>query len=169
MRRAAATASSVRRRADRLAVAVAAALLALASLLSAAAHAALQSSEPASGAAVVGPVTSIALDFTEGVEAAFSTFKLFRLDAAVDLEADNAELRLNGLAAVVISRHLGSQEFGEGQVEVELLADPADKSSVVLQTAEPLAPGHYVVMWRVLSADTHVVDGHFVFTVVVGE
>lgn len=150
-------------------VAVAAALLAFASLSSAAAHAALQSSEPASGSAVPGPVTSIALDFSEGVEAAFSTFKLFRLDAEVDLEADNAELRLNGLAAVVISRHLGSREVGGGQVEIEVLTDSADKSVVVLQTAEPLAPGHYVVMWRVLSADTHVVDGHFVFTVVAGE
>ena len=29
----------------------------------------------------------------------------------------------------------------------------------------PLAPGRYVVRWRVLSADTHVTDGDYEFTV----
>lgn len=131
----------------------------------AAAHAALQSSEPAAGAAVTADVTEVTLTFTEGIEALFSTFKLFRLDAEVDLNAANAELRLNGLAAVLVNRYLGSQEVGEGQVVIELVTDRADRTTVVLRPLEPLAPGHYVAMWRVLSADTHVVDGQFVFTV----
>lgn len=104
-------------------------------------------------------------DLHRGIEALFSTFKLFRLDAEVDLNAANAELRLNGLAAVLVNRYLGSQEVGEGQVVIELVTDRADRTTVVLRPLEPLAPGHYVAMWRVLSADTHVVDGQFVFTV----
>ena len=40
-----------------------------------------------------------------------------------------------------------------------------NKALVTLAFPEPLEPGHYVVMWRLLSGDTHVVDGHIVFTV----
>lgn len=147
-----------------------AALVALIALVPlAGAHAALRTSEPAAGAVVSQPLDSVTIGFTEGVEAAFSTFKLYRLDTDVDLEADDADMRLAGLAAVVVSRYLGSQEEGEGAIAIEVETDPADRSLVTLRAVEPLAPGHYVVMWRILSADTHVVDGNFVFTVTAAE
>lgn len=129
------------------------------------AHAALSGSEPAAFAAVRPPVGSVTIRFTEAIEAAFSTFKLYRLDADVDLGADNAELRLGGLASVVISAYLRSDEEGEGHVATTVVTNPTDKAVVTLEAVEPLEPGHYVVMWRILSADTHVVDGSFVFTV----
>jgi len=42
--------------------------------------------------------------------------------------------------------------------------DPAD-ASVLRVSLPPLAPGVYRVLWRVLSADTHVTAGDFSFEV----
>lgn len=129
------------------------------------AHAHLDSSTPDAGAVVSDSVTVVELRFSEGLEVAFSTFKAYRLDAEVDLTADNAAARLNALAAVVVSRHSGTAEDGDGKIDAVVENLDGDKSVVTLTFAEPLAPGHYVVMWRVLSVDTHVVDGHIVFSV----
>lgn len=132
----------------------------------AAAHAHLDSSSPAANAAVAEPVAVVTLTFSEGVEVAFSTFKLYAIAGEVDLAADNADMRLNALAAQLVTSFNGTTDDSEGKVEAVVSADPDDKTSVTITASEALAPGHYVVMWRVLSADTHVIDGHFVFTVV---
>ena len=42
--------------------------------------------------------------------------------------------------------------------------DPAD-ASVLRVSLPPLAPGTYRVVWRVLSADTHVTEGDYTFEV----
>lgn len=129
------------------------------------AHASLESSEPAVNSVAAGPLETVDLRFTEGVEIAFSTFKVYRLAAQVDPTADDAAARLNGLAAILISRYNGSQEDGDGKVEAEVGHPSGDKAQVQLRFEQPLEPGHYVVMWRALSVDTHVVDGHVIFTV----
>ena len=41
---------------------------------------------------------------------------------------------------------------------------PADDPTTLAVTLTPLAPGRYVVKWRVLSADTHVTEGDYTFT-----
>ena len=40
-----------------------------------------------------------------------------------------------------------------------------DKSDRMIMVLPPLEPGVYKVEWRVMSADTHKVDGDFTFTV----
>lgn len=142
--------------------------LALALVASASAHAELRASQPEAMAAVAEAPDTIHLTFTEGVEVDFSIFKVVRLDAEVDLAADDAELRLNGLASALIGPHLAGNGDAEAEALVEAVAG-ATFPEVELRVVEPLAPGHYVVMWRALSEDTHVVTGHFVFTVVEGE
>ena len=42
--------------------------------------------------------------------------------------------------------------------------DPSDRS-ILRVSLQPLAPGAYRVQWRVLSADTHVTEGDYSFTV----
>lgn len=42
--------------------------------------------------------------------------------------------------------------------------DPGDKAAMVI-SLQPLPPGHYQVIWRALSVDTHVTEGHFTFDV----
>ena len=132
---------------------------------SALAHASLESSEPAANAVVGSPLSQVELLFTEGVEVAFSSFKVYRIDAEVDLASDNAAMRLNALAAVLVSDYNGQQTDGDGKVEANVGTAPNDKALVNISFDEPLEPGHYVVMWRVLSVDTHVIDGHVIFSV----
>ena len=128
------------------------------------AHATLVASEPAANTAVDAPLDTAELRFSEGLELAFSTFKVYRIDAEVDLSADDAARRLNALAALLITAHNGQQPDGDGLVAAQF-ATPGDKALVEITFDEPLGAGHYVVMWRVLSVDTHVVDGHVVFSV----
>ena len=130
------------------------------------AHAALDSSDPANFAIVTEPLANVELRFTEGIEVAFSTFKVYRLDAEVDPNADDASMRLNALAAIVVSDHNGQQADDDDRVDAEVSSAADDKAVVMVEFDEPLASGHYVVMWRVLSVDTHVIDGHVIFTVV---
>ena len=40
-----------------------------------------------------------------------------------------------------------------------------DDATMLGVSVAPLAPGRYVVKWRVLSADTHVTEGDYTFTV----
>lgn len=136
----------------------------------AAAHASLATSTPEAGAVLDQPPEVVHLVFTEGVEVNFSDFWIVRMDADdVDPSADDAQMRLNGRASTYLSAYLNGNPDGEGEVQVEASWTEGTKAEVVLRLSEPLAPGHYVVMWRALSADTHVVDGHIVFSVVQGE
>ena len=138
--------------------------------VSVAAHAVLATSSPDAGAVVSESPAEVHLTFTEGVEVDFSDFWLVRMDAdEVDPGADDALMRLNGRASTYLSAYLSGSPSGEGEVPVEADWAEGTKSEVVLSLSESLAPGHYVVMWRALSADTHVVNGHVVFTVVEGE
>jgi len=41
---------------------------------------------------------------------------------------------------------------------------PADDPTTLAVTLAPLPPGRYVVKWHVRSADTHVTDGDYTFT-----
>jgi methionine-rich copper-binding protein CopC len=42
--------------------------------------------------------------------------------------------------------------------------DPADPTRISI-ALKPLSPGHYKVIWRALSVDSHVTNGDFSFTV----
>lgn len=136
---------------------------------SASAHAVLAESTPAAGAVVDASPSEIELRFSEGVEVDFSVFRVLRLDAEVDLSADDAQMRLNGLAAALLGPYLAGAEAHDEEVALEAHAVEGTRSEVVLELADELVPGHYVVMWRVLSEDTHIIDGHIVFTVVAAE
>jgi copper resistance protein C len=59
------------------------------------------------------------------------------------------------------------QVFDEHDKEVDRgdsHVDPKDPAELVV-SLPPLAPGTYKVVWRVVSVDTHVTDGHHTFTV----
>ena len=44
-------------------------------------------------------------------------------------------------------------------------ADPKDRASLILPFAEALAPGRYSLEWRVMSIDTHRIEGRLGFEV----
>lgn len=141
------------------------AVLLLPLLSLAAAHADLVSSEPAAGAVTVAP-ERVVLHYSEPLETLFSVFKVYRLDAEVDLTAADAGPRLNGLAAALVSEVLDLRDDeGDARVDTGIESEGATVTELAILLQEDLPAGHYVAMWRVLSIDTHVTQGFIVFTV----
>jgi methionine-rich copper-binding protein CopC len=114
---------------------VAFAVMALSGTQAAFAHAQLSHATPAAGDAVSKPPSEVTLNFSEKLEAAFSTVvvrdavgkRVNKADAQVD-KADRTIMR----------------------VALDPLA---------------LTPGVYIVEWRALTADTHKTEGAFIFRV----
>lgn len=128
------------------------------------AHADFASSEPASDATITQPLEEVRLVFTEAVELDFSLFKVYELDAAgVDLAAQNVWQRLNGLAGALVADVLGSREDGEARVDTGLANVERKSEEIVISLEEGIPAGFYVVMWRILSVDTHGTQGFYVF------
>ena len=128
------------------------------------AHADFASSEPASGTTITQQLEEVRLVFTEAVELDFSLFKVYELDVAgVDLASQNSWQRLNGLASALVSDVLGNREDGETRVDVGLANDERKSEEIVIALEEGIAAGYYVVMWRILSVDTHGTQGFYVF------
>lgn len=137
----------------------------------ASAHADLVASEPEGGSVLAEAPAVVVLDYSEPLEVPFSIFKVYRLDADVDLSDDNAQQRLNGLAAELVNDVLELRDDADAEARadtgLETDGNTVDQVTFVLQ--EDLPDGHYVVMWRVLSIDTHVTQGFFTFSVEAGE
>ena len=132
----------------------------------AAAHADLVASEPENGAVVTAAPERVELRFSEPLETLFSVFKVYRLDAEVDLSAADAGPRLNGLAAGLVNEVLDLRDGeGDARVDTGIESDGATVAELGIVLQEDLPAGHYVAMWRVLSIDTHVTQGFIVFTV----
>jgi hypothetical protein len=116
-------------------VLVASAILALSGAGAAIAHAQLKTAIPAVGGAVAAAPSEVTLNFSEKLEASFSTVvvrdavgkRVNKADAQVD-KADRTIMRV--------------------------ALDPST-----------LTAGVYIVEWRALTADTHKTEGAFVFRV----
>jgi methionine-rich copper-binding protein CopC len=146
------------------------ALLAVLTLIGAAsAHAELGSASPAEGENVITMPTEVALTFTEPVEVRFSLFKVYPLDADVNMAEENAQQRLNGLAGQLVSEVLEAQGDDEVKADVGISTTERSSAEVTLRLKDTLESGPYVVMWRVISADTHPVEGFYTFVYAPGE
>jgi methionine-rich copper-binding protein CopC len=104
------------------------------------AHARVVRSSPAKGEVLSRPPERIELWFNELLDHGFNSIEIFPQSAAVATKR------------VSISRD-------------KPVLDPRDRTRLTL-TVEPLAPGEYVVEWRVLSRDGHSAPGRFTFRVV---
>ena len=143
------------------------ALLLAASVSVVGAHAHLAGSAPAADSLIEAEAAPnvITLEFTEGVELAFSTLKLVRVEHGLDVESETYSMRLNALAAQVASEALAVRGEVEGEVAFELQPARGTEEKFELQLEEPLAPGSYALIWRVLSVDTHIIEEFITFTV----
>lgn len=142
-------------------------LLTVALLLEGAAysHAYLETSSPTEGEVLAQPPGDVTLSFTEPLEVRFSTLKVYPLDAELDLEAENAAQRLNALAGQLVSDVLELQDDEEARADLGAEADGRTSAELTLPLRADLDATHYVVMWRVLSTDTHTTQGFFTFSV----
>lgn len=114
-------------------------IAALATASPALAHPKLVTSTPAPNA-VVKPTTTVRLGFSERLVPQFS---------GVDVVMTN----MPGVRTSAPSKMQARSSIG------------ADRKSIVLTFARPLPRGSYKVDWHVVSADTHRVNGSYVFKV----
>lgn len=124
------------------------------------AHAYLDESTPEEGAVVSTWPETITLTFTEPVELRSSVFKVYPLTTEDALEGVDLDRAARALYEEVLTlRRDEDARFDEGIAE-----GPATADTITVLLKENVAAGPYVVMWRVLSVDTHVVSGYYVFT-----
>lgn len=135
------------------------------------AHAYLDQASPDRDTVVTGPLSTVELSFTEPVEVPFSIFKVYRLPddgspSADDLAnlSEDQWLDFRARASALVSQSLqlrGDEADRADQGLVETPFRPSDTISI--QLGDRLDPGIYVVMWRVLSIDTHTTQGFYIF------
>jgi copper resistance protein C len=87
------------------------------------------------------------------------------VDGTVQTPPSEVTLRFNEkleakFSSVVVRDSTGKQvDKGGGSV------DKGDRTLMRVQLQQPVVPGVYKVEWKVMSADTHKVDGSFTFKV----
>lgn len=132
------------------------------------AHSELESSTPAANATLQTAPSEVSLSFSEAAEVRFSTFKVYPLGADID-SADAAEAQLNGLAGQLMSEVLETQGDDDMRADTGVSTAPTTGARTAETVTLPLKPdlpaGVYVVMWRVLSVDTHTSQGFITFQV----
>lgn len=128
---------SVRTLARALVVATVVVLLSTWSSTSVAAHASLDSSDPAPSAILESSPSEIRLDFSEPVSPSSEAISLFDGDGSP----------------------IAAGPIGSG----------GSPSSIVMTDVPTLDDGTYVIAWRVVSSDGHLVQGAFTFTIGSGD
>lgn len=129
------------------------------------AHAELGATEPAAGAVLQTAPEQVALTFSEEVEVAFSVFSVHRLDEELDMNEESSQQRLDELAAPLVEGWLDDAAVDDSLIPTTVEPAAGTASDIALVFAEELSAGHYVVVYRVLSGDTHPVEGYFTFTI----
>lgn len=124
------------------------------------AHAYLETSTPAENETVTTP-EPITLTFTENVQLPFSFFKVYKLADTGNLSNERERLRLNGQAGTLISEVLTKTDDEAARADTGIMTNEDASTIITLGLKEDLSPGIYLVMWRVLSVDTHITQGSF--------
>lgn len=157
------------------------------------AHSEFESSTPEDGAVLTTAPSEIVINFEKDIQPNFSVFKVYALPA--DMIADAVTMDDSGHSEGEEHSESESHSEGEAPSEesgehsamdataklfiptvIDISGDEdarADTGIVAADTAksvtinlkENLAPGAYVVMFRVLSADTHTVEGFITFEI----
>ncbi len=122
------------------------------------AHAYLQESIPASGSTVYEQPQEIILLMSEPVEINFSTFKVYSLKTTSEMSQRDLVLAAKALMGEVLML----RDDKEMRLDTGILNEEKQSTTITLGLKEELLPGTYVVMWRLLSVDTHT-TGDFTF------
>ena len=125
----------------------------------ASAHAFLRVADPAEDSTVTTTPSEIRLGFTEPVEIRFSIFKVYRLDANPSSEFR----RLNALGGALVSDVLIKRDDEGARADAGVGTTARTTMDVTLRLKPDPRPGVFVVMWRVLSIDTHTTQGFHIF------
>ncbi len=117
------------------------------------AHSELASSTPANGAVVKVMPATVKLNFSGGIETDFSTFKIYQYTG----EVTRGQLRYFAKQMMAVKNDAAKRSDAG-------TSTTGTSSNVTIKLRSALKPGVYVVMWHLLSVDTHTVDDFAYFT-----
>ncbi|GAO75321.1 putative uncharacterized protein [Meiothermus ruber H328] len=128
------------------------------------AHAYLVNSSPVENVLLRRPPGEVRLSFTEAVELRFSQFAVYALEVPNERWREAGWLQEQAKALAEKALSAGGVKPA-GRVDAGLKTRARTAENVVIALRPGLGPGVYVVLWRVLSVDSHTTQGFFVFVV----
>ena len=122
------------------------------------AHSNLVASSIKDGATVRVMPKTISLEFSEALETGFSRFKLIGLEPKI-----NSLKAANSTAAAMLEAALDKRDDQKMRADDGLQNVPAIAAKLEVKLKAKLPAGWYVMMWKVVSIDSHVGNDFFVF------
>lgn len=101
----------------------------------------------------------LTLEFSEPLEVGFSTFKVYKLETKT---MDGAKIKLE--AEALVTRVLALKNDLAKRADAGLETTASEAALIKLKLRTNLRSGIYVVMYRVLSVDTHITQDFFTFS-----
>ncbi len=114
------------------------------------AHAYLTASEPSAGTVLVTLPPSISLSMSEEVELKFSLFKIYRLDT----EPEDKKALVTAAKSLLEEKIKLKNDEAE-RADTGILNEEKRSSTITIGLKEGLEPGLYIIIWKVLSVDSH--------------
>ncbi len=122
------------------------------------AHSNLTRSTPADAQTISSLPKTVVLEFSEPLELKFSSFKIYKLETtATDAKAARKD------ADALMDTVLEKKGDEAARADAGLLTNVPRAARLEVKLKPNLTPGWYVVMWKVLSVDTHTSDDSIVF------
>lgn len=122
------------------------------------AHSKVKKSTPLDGEIVKVMPKTVTLEFDEKLVTQFSKFKVYKLETK-SRDSEKLEAEAETLAEKMTLKK--GDENARADAGFKGMAAETTKVTVNLKSG--LKPGVYVVMWRLLGADTHTVSGNLWF------
>lgn len=122
------------------------------------AHSNLTRSTPADAQTVAALPKTVVLEFSEPLEVKFSVFKMYKLETTAT-DAKSARKDADALVGKVLEKRGDEAE----RADDGLATSVPTAARLEVKLKPNLTPGWYVVMWKVLSMDTHTSDDSIVF------
>jgi methionine-rich copper-binding protein CopC len=114
------------------------------------AHSYLTAAVPPPGAVLETQPQVISLTMSEGIELKFSLFKVYRLDT---IPQDNKALVK--AAKDLLTEKIKLKDDEAVRADVGVIAPQNRSKEIRLGLKDGLEPGLYIIMWKVLSIDSH--------------
>lgn len=124
----------------------------------ASAHAFLNAAAPSPDSVVHTPPREVRLSYSEPVEIRFSIFKVYRLSGGPGADVRTLHSAAGDLVSAALLKRGDESARSDAGV-----ANTTRTSTDIVVRLKDLEPGAYVLMWRVLSVDTHTTQGSFIF------
>jgi copper resistance protein C len=122
------------------------------------AHSNLTRSTPADAQTIPVLPKTVVLEFSEPLELKFSSFKIYKISTkATDVKTARTD------ADALMDTVLEKKSDEATRADDGLLTNVPTAARLEVKLKPNLTPGWYVVMWKVLSVDTHTSDDSIVF------